>query len=86
MTETNHPIAEQDSLERLIAALRKKAVCVYLATEGSVAKDIADSMNEAADTLSQMREALERAGRALEIYGDDEEVEAILAVIGKESA
>lgn len=41
-----------------VPSLRKAAVCVYIATESSVADDIAEHLNKAADEIDRLTERL----------------------------
>jgi iron uptake system EfeUOB component EfeO/EfeM len=56
---------DKPDLERLIERLRKMAVCIYIAVEAEVAKDIADGLEKAAAALETLSARLEEAeGRA----------------------
>lgn len=75
----------QNEVDELLAALQKKSLAVYLATEELVARDLSETMIEAADTIRTLRAAL--AGRDATIAAvldsphglDYEEVYEILA-------
>jgi uncharacterized protein (DUF885 family) len=52
---------DKPDLERLIERLRKMAVCIYIAVEAEVAKDIADGLEKAAAALETLSARLEEA-------------------------